>query len=65
MGIEPKEETIAKLGAKLGREPTDDEVRAARDELIRKQYAAMLATEMMLREEAEEASSRAEKPPQS
>lgn len=58
MGIELKEETLAKLRKQLGREPTEPEVRAARDELLRRHYAAMLATEMMLRDEAEEFSPR-------
>lgn len=61
MGIELKEETLAKLHRQLGREPSEAEVRAARDELLRRHYAAMLATEMMLRDEAEEFSQRTSK----
>ncbi|MHC2664574.1 hypothetical protein ACMA5K_33960 [Bradyrhizobium diazoefficiens] len=58
MGIELKEDTLAKLRQQLGREPTEAEVRAARDELLRRHYATMLATEMMMRDEAEEFSRR-------
>ncbi|KRQ17664.1 hypothetical protein [Bradyrhizobium manausense] len=61
MGIELKQETLAKLRNQLGREPTDAEVRAARDELLRRHYAAMLTTEMMLRDEADEFSPRSSK----
>jgi hypothetical protein len=61
VGIEPKEETLAKLRLQLGREPTEAEARAARDELLRRHYAAMLGTEMMLREEADEFSPRSRK----
>ncbi|MGO4514014.1 hypothetical protein AB4Z51_44385 [Bradyrhizobium sp. 2TAF36] len=54
MGIELKEETIAKLRAKLGREPTEDETRSARNELIRRAYAAMATTDLLMRDEAED-----------
>ncbi len=53
MGIELVEETIGKLRNQLGRKPTEDEVRAARNELIRRAYAAMAITDVQLREEAE------------
>jgi hypothetical protein len=46
MGIEGAEETIGRLRTQLGREPTQDEVRAIRDELIRKVYAAMAVTDL-------------------
>ncbi|MEH2561723.1 hypothetical protein [Bradyrhizobium sp. AZCC 2289] len=51
---ETREETIATLRMRLGREPTEDEIRAARDEVIRRAYAAMAVTDMLLRDEAEE-----------
>jgi hypothetical protein len=51
---ETREETIVKLRKRLGREPTEDEVRAARDEVIRRAYAAMAVAEMLLRDEAEQ-----------
>lgn len=54
MGIESAEETISRLRRQLGREPTQDEVRAARNELIRKAYAAMAVTDVLLRDGAEE-----------
>jgi hypothetical protein len=52
MGIELKEETIGRLRKQLGREPTEDEVQAARKELIRKAYAAMALTDLLFRDEA-------------
>ena len=38
---ETREETIATLRMRLRREPTEDEIRAARDGVIRRAYAAM------------------------
>ena len=49
---ESREETISGLRVKLGREPTADEIRAARDEVIRRAYAGMALTEILLRDEA-------------
>jgi hypothetical protein len=45
-------ETISRLRLQLGREPTADEIRAARDEVIRRAYAGMALTEMLLGDEA-------------
>jgi hypothetical protein len=61
MGIELVEETIGRLRNQLDREPTEDEVRAARNELIRRAYAAMAIADVQLREEAENSS----RPPKS
>ncbi|MBR0689871.1 hypothetical protein JQ594_28440 [Bradyrhizobium manausense] len=54
MAAETRDETIAKLRARFGREPTDDEIRTGRNEAIRRAYAAMAVTEMMLRDEVEQ-----------
>ena len=51
---ESRDETIIKLRTRLCREPTDDELRAARDEVIRRAYAGMAVTEMLLGNEAKE-----------
>jgi hypothetical protein len=51
---ETREETIATLRIRLRREPTEDEIRAARDEIIRRAYAAMAVTDILLRDEAEQ-----------
>jgi hypothetical protein len=48
---ESKEETIKKLCKKLGRDPTEEEVRAARDAVIRIAYAGMALTDALLRDE--------------
>jgi hypothetical protein len=51
---ESRDETIIKLRTRLCREPTDDELRAARDDVIRRAYAGMAVTEMLLGNEAKE-----------
>jgi hypothetical protein len=51
---ESRDETIIKLRTRLCREPTEDELRAARDEVIRRAYAGMAVTEMLLGDEAKE-----------
>ncbi|MDA9420973.1 hypothetical protein [Bradyrhizobium sp. CCBAU 53380] len=50
-------ETIESLRGKLGREPAADEIKTARHELIRRAYAGMMVTDVLLRNEAEEAAS--------
>lgn len=45
-------ETFAKLRTGLGRNPTEDEIKAARHEVIRRAYAGMMVTDMLLRDEA-------------
>jgi hypothetical protein len=49
--VEYKEETIAKLRARLGREPTEAEIKEARDALWRKTYANMLISAVLLRDD--------------
>jgi hypothetical protein len=44
-------ETIEKLRIRLGREPTADEIKAARDEVIRRAYATMMVTDVLLRDD--------------
>ena len=51
---ESRDETIIKLRTRLCREPTDDEFRAARDDVIRRAYAGMAVTEMLLGNEGKE-----------
>jgi hypothetical protein len=50
--MEYREETIARLRAKLGREPTADEIKATRDALFRQAYASMMLIDMLLCDEA-------------
>jgi hypothetical protein len=51
---ESRDETITKLRTLLRREPTEGELRAARDEVIRRAYAGMAVTEMLLGDETKE-----------
>jgi hypothetical protein len=51
---ETRSETIAALRSKLGRKPTEDEIKKARDQIIRRAYAAMAVTEFLLADEAKE-----------
>jgi hypothetical protein len=47
-----REETITRLRVKLGREPSDEEIKATRDALFRQAYASMMLIDMLLRDEA-------------
>jgi hypothetical protein len=46
-----KEETIAKLRERLGREPTEAEINTARNALIRQVYAGMALTAVLFRDD--------------
>ena len=48
---ECRDETVAKLRKRFGREPTKEEIDAAYEEVIRKAYADMAATAWMFRDE--------------
>jgi hypothetical protein len=48
-----EEETIVKLRQRLGREPTEDEINEARKSLMRRLYADLAFTELMLRDDIE------------
>jgi hypothetical protein len=50
--MEYREETIIRLRKRLGREPTNEEVAAEREMLIKRAYADMAATAIMLQDEA-------------
>jgi hypothetical protein len=49
--MEYREETIARLRAHLGREPTDAEIKATRDALWRRIYADMAMSAACFRDE--------------
>jgi hypothetical protein len=49
--MEYRHETVARLRKALGREPTDDEVKADRDAQWRKQLQHMMWTDLMFRDE--------------
>ena len=55
MAMEYVEQTVARLRERLGREPTAEEVKAERDARWKMQYASMLVTDALLRDEAEKA----------
>jgi hypothetical protein len=50
---ETRDTTIAELRKKLGREPTKDEVDTAREAVIRRAYADMAMTAILLKDENE------------
>jgi hypothetical protein len=52
---ETRDRTIAELRKKLGREPTGEEVHAARQAVIRRSYADMAMTAAMLLDEGSQA----------
>jgi hypothetical protein len=60
--MEYLEETLARLRERLVREPTAEEVKAERDAQWRRQLEAMMWTDLMLRDEAEEPAPNIEKP---
>ena len=51
--MENREETIARLRQRLGREPTDEEISEARNALIRQRYADMALTATFFEDEAD------------
>ena len=51
--MEYRETTIARLQQKLGREPTEAEIKETRDALWRRQLEAMMWTDLMFRDEAD------------
>jgi hypothetical protein len=51
--MEYREQTIARLTRELGREPTAEEIKAARDAIIRQRYADMAVSAILLRDETE------------
>jgi hypothetical protein len=51
--MEDREETIARLRQRLGREPTDEEISETRNALIRQRYAAMALAAMSFQDEAD------------
>jgi len=53
--MEYREETIARLRAKLSREPCDEEIKVERDRLWRLQLSGMMLTDILLRDEAKDA----------
>jgi hypothetical protein len=50
---ETRDETVGRLRKKLGREPTKEEIEAAREEVIRRAYADMALAAMSLLEESD------------
>jgi hypothetical protein len=48
---ETRDETIARLRERLGREPTNDEIATAREAVIRRAYAHMAMTAAMFLDE--------------
>jgi hypothetical protein len=48
---ETRDETIARLREKLGREPTNDEIATAQEAVIRRAYAHMAMTAAMFLDE--------------
>ena len=48
---ESRDETVAQLRKKLGREPTNDEIATAREAVIRRAYADMAMTAAMFLDE--------------
>ncbi len=50
--MEYEHETIARLRKTLGREPTSDEIKTARDAAWRARLADMMLTDLLLRDEA-------------
>jgi hypothetical protein len=54
--METTEKIITRLAKQLNRVPTEDEIGVEQIRLRKAWYASMMATDMMLRDEAEEAS---------
>jgi hypothetical protein len=54
--METRERIITRLTKQLNRAPTEDEIRAEQIRLGKAWYASMMATDIMLQDEAEEVS---------